>query len=311
MDILHLCPGGLATGGTEGIHNLVHHLNCVGANAKVFYTTCTHDPQPKEFAKYECEYVTEMPKDFDGVVIFPEIWANRVVEPQFADKQVAVNWQGVDVYYWHNPKKELRFLERPDTIHIANSAYAMWHLKEVLKVNPIKISDCLNDDFFEPFEDNHDRGNVVLYNPTSVKMTYFQQLVMGRCRNELGIKFLPLEGYSRQELIEIFRKSKLYIDFGVFSGRERLPREAVTQGCCILTSITGTAGYYEDNSILDMYKEESVDGAIRKVQYILNHYRECRADFDLYRALLKKDKENYVNEVRGLYNAFLDNHSGT
>lgn len=310
MDILHICPSGLATGGTEGIHNLVHTLNRVGADAKILYTDAKGDPQPKEFAKYECDYVTELPKGFDGLVIFPEVWGNQVTDPKYAKMDVAINWQGVDVYAWHNKYEKNKFLKRADTIHIANSEYAMEHLKG-LGLSPIKISDCLNDDFFEPFEDNTERGNVILYNPVSIKMTHFQEVVMNRCINEHGIRFKMLEGYTRRELMDIFRHSKLYIDFGVFSGRERLPREAVTQGCCILTSTTGTAGYYADNSIPDMYKVESVPEAIRMIDYVLTRYVKCRFDFDEYRRLLWEDKKNYLEEVRRLYNAFLNHYSGT
>ena len=311
MDILHICPGGVATGGTEGIHNLVCHFNKVGANAKILYTTNLSDPQPKEYARYECDYVTEIPKDFDGLLIFPEIWGNQVVEPQYQKYKVAINWQGVDVYYWHNRHERNKFVARTDTIHIANSEYAVNFLRHTLGLSCVKISDCLNDDFFVPFEDNAPRGDGILYNPSSAKLTYFQQIVMGRCRNELGLKFVMLEGYTREELIQLFRHSKLYIDFGLFSGRERLPREAVTQGCCILTSSTGTAGYYEDNSIPDMYKVDSVAEALFKIKHVLNHYAECRPDFDKYRTLLKADKENYLEEVRRLYNAFLNYNSGT
>ena len=311
MDIILVCPGGLATGGTEGIHNLCHYLNLVGANAKILYTTHKSKPQPKEYAKYECDFITMLPQGFKGTVILPEVWGNQVLSPDYKDCQVAINWQGVDVYDWHNsPKERNKFLERPDTIHIANSDYAVDHLRK-LGITPIKIADCLNDDFFDVQTEGFNRRDVVLYNPVSVKLTHFQEVVMSKCTTELGIRFRPLEGYTRPELIDIFQHSKLYIDFGVFSGRERLPREAVMCGCCILTSDKGTAGYYTDNGIPDKYKLTDVNDAVQMVKYVLNNYNQCRLDFVPYRQALTVEKDNYINDVKELYNAFLNRNTST
>ena len=82
MNILHLCPSHFASGGTEGIHHLVSELNKCGANAKILYIGGDlTNPQPQKFKHYQCPYITEYPKDFNGVVIFPEIMGDRVVEP--------------------------------------------------------------------------------------------------------------------------------------------------------------------------------------------------------------------------------------
>ena len=310
MQILHLCPAGLATGGTEGIHNLVHYLCKCGADAQILYVgKDLSDPQPREYAKYECKYVTDIPTDFKGLLIFPEVWGNRVVD--YKDYMTAINWQGVDVYYWNNPiVTHGQFLQNPDTIHIANSEYAMQHLKG-LGLSPIKISDCLNDDFFTESDTNYPRSNIVLYNPVSVKMTEFQEKVMTRCTTELGVRFKPIEGYTREQLIDLFRHSKLYIDFGVFSGRERLPREAVMCGCCILTSDKGTAHYYLDNSIPDQYKIEDVETAMSMITHILVNYPACKPDFDAYRQTLRLDKQAYLGEVEKLYHEILNHNSRT
>lgn len=304
MEIILLCPGGLATGGTEGIHNLARYLTKVGADAKILYTGTKI--QPKEFNKYNCKTIPLLPDGYKGVVILPEVWANQVLDDCYRDCTVAVNWQGVDVYDWHTPVNQRnKFLERKDVIHIVNSEYALHHIRG-LGLEPIKISDCLNDDFFEPMPDIYNRKDTVLYNPVSVKMTHFQETVMARCNTELGIKFQMIEGLSRQEVIDLFRHHKLYIDFGVFSGRERLPREAVMCGCCILTSTKGTAGYFKDNSILDKYKTDDVTDAMQMIHYIIGNYNTCKTDFNMYRDLLREDKKNYISEVKELYDAILN-----
>lgn len=307
MKIIHLCPSNIATGGTESIHNLIYHLNMVGADAKILYVGNAENPQPIEYAKYKCNYLTELPDGFKGVVIFPEIWGNRVLEPQYKDCIPAIHWQGVDVYDWCTPKDQRNlFLQRKNVIHITNLEYGMDHLRK-LGLTPIKVSDALNDDFFKPYKEES-RSDIVLYNPTNVKLTQFQKDVMAVCKAR-GIEFKPIQGYSRAELIDLMRHSKLYIDFGVFSGRERLPREAVMCGCCILTSKLGAAGYYRDNSIKDFYKMDNINTAIEMILYVLEYYDRCRLDFDETRRLLIRDKNNYLSEVENLYNAFLSYNS--
>ena len=306
-EIIAICPGSLATGGTEGIHHLVSELNTCGADAKILYVGGT---QPEEFAGYNCPYITELPEGYRGTVIIPEIWGNQVIDPKYNGCTVAILWQGVDVYRWHvPPRKRGLFLQRTDTIHITMSDYGMDYLRG-LGLDPIKIPDCINDAFLKDFTEEYERGDTVLYNPMPAKMTRFQEDVMSRCKTELGIKFMPLEGYSRDELIDIFRHSKLYIDFGVFSGRERLPREAVMCGCCILTSNKGTAGYLWDNTIPDKYKLSDVNSAVEMVKYILEHYKKCRPEFGFYQIALQHDRDLYPRQVKSLYDEILRHNTG-
>lgn len=307
MEVLALCPGNLATGGTEGIHNLVRELGKHrGISAKILYV---QGSAPEEFSEYGCEYVTELPADFSGCVIFPEVWANWVIDPKFKACTKVINWQGWDVYDWNVPQSE-RGLYRQckDAIHICGSEYAKENLQRQ-GIEPIKISDCINEAFFHLTDTDKPRKNTILYNPTSVKLTQFQRTVMARCTTELGYIFQPLSGYTRNELIGLFQKSKLYIDFGVFSGRERLPREAVMCGCCILTSKSGTAGYYEDNPIPNEYKVEDVNTALDMIQHIIRNYEDCKKDFNYYRQALRDDIEvKYPKQVKELADAILNHH---
>lgn len=310
MDILHICPAGIATGGTDGIHHLVSELNKCGANAKILYVNGDlKNPRPKEYEHYNCDYVTELPKDFDGYVIFPEIWANQILEPQYKNCKVMVNWQGVDVYNWHNPESERgKFLQRTDALHLTVMEYGRDYL-ERLNLKPIKVPDCVDDYFFEHLDYATERKDLVLYNPVGVKLTEFQERVMARCTSELGIKFKPIEGYTKQEVKDLFYHSKLYIDFGVFSGRERLPREAVLCGCCIITSNRGAASYYLDNPIPDEYKISDIDLAIKKIDYVLKNYDTCVInDFAEYRFLLNQDRFEYHRAVAHLYKVMEDNY---
>lgn len=310
MEILHLCPAKFATGGTESIHKLVHEFNQIeGVHARILYEgpDC-NDPQPEEYRSYSCDYVTELPEGFKGVLIFPEIWGNRVIDPQYKDCVTAINWAGVDVYDWNNsPSQRGLFLRNKNTIHLAQLDYAMDTLTKwgIDSSHLFRISDVLNDEFFRKYAEGY-RSNEVLYNPLKVKMTNFQRRVMQRCTTEYGVKFLPLIGYTRHNLAHLMRHSKLYIDFGVFSGRERLPREAAMCGCCVVTSTSGAAGYYRDVSIDGKYKFDwdQIDDAVTMIKNLLDNYSTLRSDFDQYRQSLIEDREMLPKQVRAVCKRF-------
>ena len=60
------------------------------------------------------------------------------------------------------------------------------------------------------------------------------------------INFIPLKGYNQKELISLFRESMVYMDFGFFPGAERLPKEAVINGCLIITGRNGASDFHGD-----------------------------------------------------------------
>ena len=312
MEIIHICPANFATGGTESIHQLVCALNKVdNVHAKILYVNWDKqsDPRPKEYKHYGCEYITDFPNGFRDCVIFPEVYGNQAIEPQYKDCVVAMNWAGVDVYDWNVPEEERGiYLQRKDMIHIARSKYAVDYLaKKGLK--SVEVACTVSNEFFESYTDKP-RWNTVLYNGTLFKLTPFQKAVMDTCTKRYQVRFMPLAGYTRDRMLELFRGSKLYIDFGEFSGRERIPREAALCGCCVLTSRLGCAGYYEDVAIPDEYKfnADELERAVEKVAYILTHYNKCKGDFDSYRNSLKHDREIYPEQVKELCNEIF-NHS--
>ena len=307
-EILHVCPANCATGGPECIHAFVSELNKIdGVHARIWYWDIKDysNPCPDEYKSYHCEYVTELPRGYDGAIIVPEIWANRIMDyPQCIR---AVYWLGIDAYAGWTPTPDRGvFLKDKDIIHLAQSEYAYDFLKKLGAQHIIKVVDIINTDFYEEYEEK-ERSNVVLYNPA--KATPFMHRIMEECN---GITFKPISGMTRQQVIDTMRDSKLYVDFGEFPGRERIPREAVMCGCCLITSKIGSAAY--DLDFTHEYKFDSKDSHIwaivHKIHYVLEHYAECRKDFDLFRKFLRDDIELMSKQCRGLINEIQHHYSG-
>lgn len=304
MDVLVVCPASCATGGPEALHEFASELNKNGGiNARLWYWNITSSPpMPEEYKVYGCEYVTDLPAGYDGVIVYPEIWANHALDyPQCIN---AVYWLGVDAYASWNPHDRGAFLKDDSIIHIAQSEYAYDFLRK-LKVSHLhKCVDAVNADFYEPYEDLP-RDDVVLYNPA--KATPFMWRLMDACG---GIEFKAIQGMTRAEVIDAMHHAKLYLDFGEFPGRERIPREAALCGCCIITSKLGSADYYED--FKHFYKFDSKDGHIwaivNKVRYVLDHYDECRKDFGRFRIDLREDRDRLKWQTEVIANVFQHCH---
>lgn len=302
MNVLAVCPSKIATGGTESIHKFVNELNKQdGIEAAILYINADSDSQPAEYKCYGCEYVTRLPDGYKGVIIFPEIYGDAVVSPQHKDCIKVINWAGWDVYQWNVPKnRRWMFLKDESVIHLAQSEYAMAQLQNI-GLEPMKLSDVLHDDFFEPYTEE-ERNDVILYNPA--KMTDFYRKVVKAspfdCR--------PIMGLSRAGVIDLMRHAKLYIDFGAFSGRERLPREAAMCGCCVLTSRAGAAAYFRDVAIHEEYKfdDTQLEDVIDAMKDIIEDYHLHRPFFNVYRSFIKQDRESFKSEVREIAKVFLE-----
>lgn len=290
-----LCPANIATGGTESIHKFANELNKSMPVRILYVGNNLSNPQPEEYHMYNCKYITEFPADYHDVVIFPEIWGNQVLEEKYRNCIKVINWAGVDVYYWHNRGANTGlFLQDKSVLHLAQSVYAENHL-EKLGIHAdriLKLSDVLNDAFFENYEEQ-ERNDVVLYNPA--KITDFERKVIYEASKQ-DIQFKEIKNLSRENLIKLLRTTKLYIDFGVFSGRERIPREAAMCGCCVLTSNLGAAGYYDDVVIADKYKfamvSYTIPSIIEMMKSILQNYDAYKNDFNAYRESLIHDRDS-------------------
>lgn len=300
MKILVACPSNCATGGPEAIHQFVSTMDQLdGVDAFVWFWGASGSPMPEEYRHYGCRFVTDIPDNFYGVLVFPEIWANEALK--YPGYVRAIWWLGVDAYAsWTAPEERGAFLQDDTIVHIAQSEYARDFLKKLGVKRVLKCDDTVNTDFYADY-DYIERGNDVLYNPT--KATPFMQEIINACP---GINFKPISGMTRAEVIDTMRHSKLYIDFGEFPGRERMPREAVLCGCCIITSKIGAAAYIKD--FAHDYKFESKEGHIwaivNRIHHVLENYDECRKDFDLFRDSLREDIKRIPEQCKEIVGVF-------
>ena len=130
-----------------------------------------------------------------------------------------------------------------EVINAFQSEYAQWWLHEHHFPNIVPLKDYINTDHCT-FDESSKKEDIVLYNPKK-GMEFTQKLISAAP----DIKWVPLQGMSREQLIEVLKKAKIYIDFGYHPGKDRLPRECVMNGWCVITGMRGAAAFFGDVAI--------------------------------------------------------------
>ena len=291
MNIYVMCPSKTATGGIELLHQITNELNRhENIDAKIWFRGQSgEDLMPKEYERYGNKYEKRKDIPDDSVVIVPEIWAKKAKE----FKRPCIYWESVDNYIACSGLKTLPDRLPVHTIHLTQSEYARQFLIQNGVTESIEITDYLNDDFFADYEET-EREPVVLYNPRKGWMN--TQKIIRRCS---GIRFTPIQNLERAGVIDLMHRSMVYIDFGHHPGKDRIPREAAMCGLCVITGTDGSAKYFEDVSIPEVYKIDKknlvqIEAQIRRC---LEDYDARRHDFDGYRERIKGEKNRFIDGV--------------
>lgn len=166
---------------------------------------------------------------------------------KYRECKKVIIWMSVNYYLFSTPHQLLNYFP-PNTIcHLAQGQYAKEYLKFAqLTDKTIPFPDCINDTYLS-LKDTIDltakhRENIISYNPKKSSRIFMQEIES--VVKDKGYTFLPLEGYTFEQLINIFTHSKLYIDIGFNPGNDRMPREAAMCGCGLLTSKLGGFKYW-------------------------------------------------------------------
>lgn len=145
-----------------------------------------------------------------------------------------------------------------------------------------------------------DKSDIILYNPK--KNFEFTEKIINSAQD---LKFFPLNGMTQDELINIYKKAKVYIDFGTFPGAERIPKEAVINGCCILTGKYGASNFYDDVPILEKYKidakNENIDLIIQNIKDLIEKYEAKVEEFSEYRNKVWNLESNFIKSLNEIF----------
>lgn len=332
-------PAGLVTGGVELLHQLVHILQGENIDAYIVYFGEQKHEIPAEYNCYNINTIEH--KQIEDSERNIEIVCETI--PHYLKKhkhtQKLLWWLSIDCFYrsatqhialrdlakW-SPHIALKaFIKRTrmlfsKTMGEGNSFFNTLSLKRLREMNVmhgyqseyaqnflqnrgfgelIALKDFINTDHIAEFSCSG-REDIVLYNPKK-GMKFTQKLI----DTAPDIKWVAVENMTRVQLVKLMRKSKLYLDFGHHPGKDRLPRECVMNGCCIITGKRGSAAYFEDVPIPNKYKfrerEAPKQTIIESIRYTLSNYETAVDDFTYYRASILREKSEFETQVKNLF----------
>jgi len=330
-NIYILCPANFETGGTELAHQLVDFL--ISRNLRAFIVYIKDNKYqnahvPEGFIKYNVRVASEPIDDDNNVLVFPEI--NFSFIKKFESIQFIFWWMSVDNFYLRTPIYEflpffglfqtlkiiyIRFktnqnifgglslndMKKLDNkfLHVYQSTYAKHTLLNNNVNEILPLSDYINSDFLAEQNLNLSKKDIILYNPA--KGLKFTKKIIKLLPK---YKFVALEKLTRKELSDYLKISKLYIDFGNHPGKDRLPREAVLNNCCVLVGNKGSAKYFEDIAIPNKYKfdEKDLDLIIEAIEDIILNFEVCKNDFHFYRNRILLEKDKFHSEIEEIFN---------
>lgn len=294
-----LCPAHVQTGGTESLHNLVMMLCKLGHRAKLVYDPPDDAITPGGFRAYHAPYVcpADIVDSTDNLLIAPEIWTEKL--DSYTQIQKAVWWLSVDEHFRYT-RFDFRKAENAVITHLAQSDYVECFLQSNAANQWYPLNASLNPLFYAPLKRNH-RADRVLYNP--VKGSEYL------CRLKEAapdIEWVAIKNMTRAAIASLMRHSKVYVDFGHFPGRDRMPREAVLCGCCIVIGDAGSAGHCKDFPVHQRYrftlkKELNYSDVITVIRDCLSNFDQRQKDFDFFRNHLMSDKKRFVREIRAIF----------
>lgn len=328
------CIAGVTTGGAELLHQVVDIINNNGGDAYIVYFGNKPHNIPSDYLKYNIKLADKITDEPDNVALIYEgdfIDALRVKRAQ-----VVLWWLSVDNYFLANrltswemvryqfssyPKKYpwkivfIRFckgfLHPEDTVSLrklkhANpvcncfqSEYAKDFLERHSFNNLYSMKDYINDDNFSYVYNPSNKENIIAYNPKK-GFEFTKKLI----DFDNTLKWVPIINLNRDGVIDLLRRAKLYVDFGYHPGKDRLPREAAINGCCIVTGKKGAAGY-KDVDIPSVYKhnqeEKDIPEIIQQLHELISNYDKRINDFKHYRDVICSEKAEFINAVKHLF----------
>lgn len=308
------CTQGV-TGGPELLHQFVDQLRKIGRDANIVYVPFDKPYEcPEPYKIYDAPQ-SKLIDEPDVLVVVPEV--STAILRRLRKAEGAVWWLSVDNYFGFARdsliKDAYRYVRRVVVdrrlpishlrhfTHLAQSYYAAKFL-ERNNIKPQLLGDYLNEAYLRYTGGMvSEKKDIIAYNPKKGE-NITRKL---RAVNP-DLKFIAIKDMSRNQVVELLRTSKLYIDFGHHPGKDRLPREAAMAGCCVITGRRGSAANPYDIPIPENYKLDERSRNFYEVfrmlaLSILKDYDKHYLNFEAYRAQICAEKDLFARQVTYLF----------
>jgi len=314
--LIILCKGDSVTGGSELVHQFCHELNSLSLDSSIaYYPLSEKYLVPEEYSIYDVK-LSKLEDEHDNIIMLPEVATKFAYKIKTA--KIAIWWLSVDNYYrkkgdnlikdsvkYYKDLLRLRLVPlmlMKNYFHFVQSSYAKDHLS-MRGLESEFLSDYLNPIHFN--QSSKIKEDIILYNPVKGA-----KITKGLISANRDFTFIPLEKLSNIQVQDLFKRAKVYIDFGNHPGKDRMPREAAMADCCIITGKRGSANNSIDVPIPQKYKfddSKSVDNSMFRqiVLDIFSDYQKNVLNFGKYKDIIKNEQTIFKNQVSKIFKNLL------
>jgi hypothetical protein len=293
-----LCPAGIVTGGIEAIHQLVHKLRQFGHDARIMSTPRVKCPLLLQYRNYAVVFADKIIDHERNILITTEV--NPQALNSYHAIQKALWWLSVDNHEDLPNKFDFESPQAASVVHFAQSAYAASFLASKGRSNVQLLTDYLHPIYFHD-KHPHKKSDLVLYTPIKGAQHYIDKLQQA----DRSIQWIPLTGMIRKMHAQTMQHGKVYVDFGRHPGKDRQPREAVVNGCCVIVGLAGAARFHADIPIPKHYKFERQqlenDSILETIRDCLFSHEKRLRDFDAYAEFVRNDEQRFEGEISAIF----------
>lgn len=321
-----LCPENKMTGGTEALHQLHHYLKQLGTKSYMVYHDIdynyTRAKVPERYLKYAANDSvvngSDIIDDKSNLLIVSEsatamLWKYSNIKKivwwlsvLFYDggnlhfKNSIKHWLKMNVTQFPNFtcfKKYHSPYPVSEVMHYCASEFAYEYVTKTLKQKATKLIEPISKEFLDAgmYTEIDGRKDIVVYNPAKPSLIMKKLLERGK------FIYRPIVNMTAEQIIMLFRETKLYVDFGEFPGPERIPKEAAYNGTNVLVGKRNASVNSFDVNIPDIYKVEDltdINSIEEQIGRMLCNYKEDFTDFDIYRQQIDSLEKNFLNVLK-------------
>lgn len=328
-------PSNIVSGGVNSLHLLCKALISKGFNAKMYYI----EPpawffENRIIKQFNVPYCVTINDSETSLLVVPEAVTNLL--GNFSKLQKMVYWLGIYFYFkskphrsfltfkpfrrlfycsnyfgqsanwFHKIAKQVNYWNKANdpiwsngTLHISNSQYAAEFVKSMGVQQVFVLHNPVRNEFYD-HKVNAARSKTILFGP---KMP--NSIINKVAKTAKGFECIRLKRLNPETLSELYQKAMLFVELGNFSGRDRMPREAVLSGCVIISSTNGSAAHYNDLQLPEYYKinthKPCLTELINKIAAVTANYSYHYGQMQTYIDYLNYEKNEFENTVSGIF----------
>lgn len=312
-----MCHAHAYSGGTTLLHQLGARLMADGVDVYMYYWPLEAVAKVHPgYQKYDLPYTNQLEDSPQNVLIVPETLCGFV--PQSLKIQRVLWWLSVD-NWWKITKEFLQYYEQqagafvteplPNVWALNDSGLVHWvqseYARRFLLINGVSakrilpVGDYLDDVFLarNKVVAKEGRQDVVAFNPRK-GLDFTRKLI----DYAPDIAWRPVQDMTPEQVEEFLHTAKVYVDFGNHPGKDRIPREAVMAGCCLITGKRGAAANEVDIPIEGDLKfedtEENIPRIVAKIRELLANYEQEADRYAAYRQKIMQEPAAFRRQVR-------------